>query len=51
VGAKGWAKALWGQAMYYQKNRLLEQSNEAPVVTCISGTSRRVFSPEPISLP
>jgi cobyrinic acid a,c-diamide synthase len=51
LGAKGWARALWGQAIYYQKNRLLEQSNEAPVVTGISRTSRRLFSPEPISLP
>ena len=51
VGAKGWAKALWGQAICYQRNKLLEQSNEAPVVTGMSRTSRRLFSPEPISLP
>jgi len=51
VGTKGWARALWGQAIYHQRNKLLEQSNEAPVVACISGTSKRVFSPVPISLP
>jgi len=54
VGAKGWAKALLEQAIYYKRNMLLEQSmvvNETPVVTDISGTSRRVFSPEPIGLP
>ena len=51
VGAKGWAKALLEQAIYYKRNMLSEQSNEAPVVTDISGTSRRAFSPEPISLP
>jgi cobyrinic acid a,c-diamide synthase len=46
VGAKGWAQALWEQAISYNKrNMLSEQSNEAPVVTDISGTSRRVFSP------
>jgi hypothetical protein len=36
VGAKGWAKALWEQAIYYKKNKLLEQYmvvNEAPVVS------------------
>ncbi len=46
AGAKGWAKALWEQAIsYQQRNRLSEQSNEAPVVTEISRTSRRAFSP------
>ena len=40
VGAKGWAKALLGQAIYYKRNMLSEQSNEAPVVT--AGTCRIV---------
>jgi cobyrinic acid a,c-diamide synthase len=36
VGAKGWAKAIWEQAIsYHQRNMLSEQSNEAPV---FSGT-------------
>jgi cobyrinic acid a,c-diamide synthase len=52
VGAKGWAKALWEQAISYNKRSMLsEQSNEAPAVTDISGTSRRVFSSGLISLP
>ena len=51
VGAKGWANALLEQAIYYKRNMLSEQSNEAPVVTDISETSRRMFSPGLISLP
>ncbi|MCX5838694.1 MAG: cobyrinate a,c-diamide synthase [Deltaproteobacteria bacterium] len=51
AGTKGWAKTLWEQAIDYQRNKLLEQSNEAPVVTDISGTPRPAFSPEPIRLP
>jgi len=51
MGAKGWAEALWEQAISYnQRNMLSEQSNEAPVVTDISGTSRHAFPPGPISL-
>jgi len=52
AGAKGWAKAIWEQAISYnQENMLSEQSSEAQVVTDISGTSRRLFSPGFISLP
>lgn len=51
VGAKGWAKAIWEQAVSYQQGKMLsEQSNEAPVVTDISGTSRCVSSPGLIGL-
>ena len=54
VGAEGWANALFEQAIQYKQKMSLEKSmvvNEAPVVTDISGTSRRVFSPGLISTP
>jgi cobyrinic acid a,c-diamide synthase len=54
VGAEGWAKALFEQAIQYKQKMSLEKSmvvNEAPFVTDISGTSRRVFSPGFISTP
>jgi cobyrinic acid a,c-diamide synthase len=54
VGAEGWAKALFEQAIQYKQKMSLEKSmvvNEAPFVTDISGTSRRVFSPVFISTP
>src|SRR5664280_832899 len=52
TGAKGWAKAILEQAISYNQRKMLSaRSNEAPVVTDIPGTSRRVFSPELISLP
>ncbi len=52
TGAKGWAKAILEQAISYNQRKMLSaRSNETPVVTDIPGTSRRVFSPELISLP
>ena len=48
VGAEGWAKALFEQAIQYKQKMSLEKSmvvQAAPVVTDISGTSKRVFSP------
>jgi cobyrinic acid a,c-diamide synthase len=54
VGAEGWANALFERAIQYKQKMSLEKSmvvNEAPVVTDISGTSRRVFSPGLISTP
>jgi cobyrinic acid a,c-diamide synthase len=51
VGAKGWAKALWERAIAYNEQCMLaERSNEAPVVTDVLGTSRRMSPPGPISL-
>ena len=51
VGAKGWAKAIWEQAISYsQRNMLSGQSNEVPVVKDIAGTSKHVFLPGLINL-
>jgi cobyrinic acid a,c-diamide synthase len=47
-GAKGWARALLEQAIYYQKHKSLEQTmavDEVPIVTEISRTSSHSFSP------
>jgi cobyrinic acid a,c-diamide synthase len=54
VGAEGWANALFEQAIQYKQKISLEKSmamKAAPVVTDISGTLRRVFSPGLISTP
>jgi cobyrinic acid a,c-diamide synthase len=52
AGAKGWARALWEQAIsYHEKSVLSEQSNEATVVTGIPETSSCVSSSDIMSLP